>query len=106
VVTAGRVFGLCRRLYCLDLARGLKELWSEDRPAFTKYGTLVADDRRVLAISMTGEMVLWDAHAEEYRELGRLKSLKNETGLYSHSAFVGDRVYLRGTATLMAIKLA
>ncbi|CAN5519408.1 PQQ-like beta-propeller repeat protein [soil metagenome] len=105
VVTAGRVFGLWRRLYCLDLANGLKELWSAEGDGFAKYGALVADDLRVLAITMTGELILFDAKAAEYTELARLKVLEGETGLYSHPALVKNRIYIRGSNSLVACVL-
>lgn len=105
VVTAGRVFGVWRRLFCLDVAKSLKELWTADLPVFTKYATLVADEQRVLCIAMTGEMILFDAKADDFHELGKLKVFEQETGLYSHPAFVGNRVYLRGSSALLAIKL-
>ncbi len=106
VVTVGRVFGLWRRLFCLDIAKGLKEVWTDDRPPFTRYGTLVADGSRVLCIALTGELLLIDANAGEYRELGRLKVFAEEAGMYSHPALVGDRIYLRGSSSVVAVAMA
>lgn len=105
VVSAGRVFGVWRRLFCLDLAKGLKELWSADESAFAKYGTLVADESRVLFISMSGELILLDANAVDYSPLAKLKLFDDETGLYSHPGFVQNRMYVRGSKSLIAVQL-
>lgn len=105
VVCGGRLFGHWRRLYCLDIAAGLKEVWSDEAAALGKYATLVADAERVLAIGLSGDLVLYDGKADDCRELGRLKAVENESGLYSHAAFVKDRVYLRASAAVLAIEL-
>lgn len=105
VVTCGRVFGVWRRLFCLSLAKNLKELWTADDQAFTKYGTLVADDARVLFISLSGELILIDARAEDFNPIARMKVLEEESSLYSHPAFIGDRLYLRGAKSLYALRL-
>lgn len=104
VVAAGRVFGVWRRLYCLDLRNGLKELWNHDRPAFTKHATLVTDGDRVLAVALTGEILLFDAKADDFHELGRIPPVAGESGLYSHLAITGSALYLRTTSRLLAMK--
>ena len=102
VMTAGRVFGVWRRLYCLDLANGLKEVWQADDPAFAGYCTAVADETRVLIVTLRGELVLVDATAA-YVELGRLKVLEGDRGLYAHPAFVGTRAYIRGSNAVVCV---
>jgi outer membrane protein assembly factor BamB len=106
VVTAGRVFGVWRRLYCLDLADGLKELWQSDDPAFAGYCTAVADESRVLIVTLRGELVVADATASVYTELGRLKVLEDDKGLYAHPAFVGTRAYIRGSNAMICVDLS
>lgn len=105
IVVGNRVLGVWRRLYCLDLGKNLKELWSADDQAFTKYCAIVSDGTRALVIGMAGELILLDALADRYQPLGKLKALDSETGLYSHPAFVGGRIYLRGSASLTASRL-
>jgi outer membrane protein assembly factor BamB len=106
VVTAGRVLGVWKRLYALDVKAGLKEKWDSDDKAFHRYTALVASDRRALAVSLEGELVLFDPTADEWEALGRLKVFAAEKGLYSHPAFVGKRVYVRGSSAVVCIDLA
>ena len=107
VVTADRVFGVWNRLYCLNLKDGLKPLYDEGNQAYSAYCAAVATDTRVLMIARSGELVLIDATANEYTELGRLAVFgKEEKGLYAHPAFVGTRVYIRGSASLVCVDLA
>lgn len=105
VVIGSRILGIWRKLYCLDLSKNLKEIWSADDQAFTKYCSIVTDDRRALITSLAGELILIDPLDARYRLLGKLKALDSESGLYSHPAFVGNRIYLRGSASLVAMAL-
>jgi outer membrane protein assembly factor BamB len=106
VVVGDRVFGVWKRLYCLDLADELKEKWDAADDAFGRYAAVVAADKRALVVSLEGELVLFDTAADEWAELGRLKVFAKEKGLYSHPAFVGKRVYVRGSSTVARFDLA
>lgn len=105
VVCGNRLFGVWRRLYCLDLSRNLRELWSADDTAFNKYCTIVADDHRVMVISMAGELILFDAAADDFDPIARLKPFAGDAGMYSHPAFVGRRIYMRSGNALVALDL-
>ncbi len=105
VAVGGRVFGVWRRLFCLNASDDLKMAWEADDRAFTRYAALVATDARVLAVTLEGDLVLFDAAAAGFRELGRLNVLPGEKGLYSHPAFVGTRAYVRGGSTLVCLDL-
>ncbi|QJW98992.1 hypothetical protein FTUN_6588 [Frigoriglobus tundricola] len=106
VVAGGRVFGVWNRLYCLDLSAGLKELYSESATAFSGYCAAVATDSRVLVVPRSGELILLDAAAAEYSELGRVTAFgKDEKGVYAHPAFVGTRVYVRGHSSIRCFEL-
>jgi outer membrane protein assembly factor BamB len=104
VVTAGKVFGVWNRLYCLS-ADTLKEVYEETAPAFGAYCAIVASDTRVLVLSRTGELILLDATAKEFTELARLSVFKGEKGLYAHPAFAGTRAYVRGSASVVCVEL-
>jgi outer membrane protein assembly factor BamB len=104
-VVGDRVFGIWRRLFCLNLKDNLKTIWESDNQAFTKYASIVASESRVLVMTLEAEFILVDAKADEYTELGRVKVLPNEKGLYSHPAFVGKRVYVRGGNSLSCLEL-
>jgi outer membrane protein assembly factor BamB len=103
VLVGDRIIGVWRRLYSLDLKAGLKESYENNDQAYTKYCAVVSDGQRVLVITMEGELILIDGTADEYEEIGRLKVLDKEKGLYSHPAFVGRRIYLRGSTALTAL---
>src|SRR5205807_2155867 len=60
VAAAGRVFGAWNGLHCLDLKK-LEPAWFNRESVFAKYVTLVASDDRVLAVTLAGELVLFDA---------------------------------------------
>jgi outer membrane protein assembly factor BamB len=106
VMAGDRVFGVWNRLYCLNLKDGLKELYDESNTAFSGYCSVVATDTRVLIVPRSGELILLDATAKEYTELGRLAVFgKEEKGVYAHLALVGTRVYLRGTASITCIDI-
>lgn len=106
VVVRDRVFGLWNRLYCLNLKDGLKEIYDEGNQAFTGYCAVVASDEQVLVMSKRGELILLDARAGEYTELGRVTTLgQEEKGMYAHPAFVGTRIYLRGSRSVVCLDL-
>jgi outer membrane protein assembly factor BamB len=106
VVAGDRVFGVWNRLYCLDLKNGLKELYDESGTAFAGYCAAVATDSRVLVVSRAGELILLDALAKEYTELARLAVFgKDEKGVYAHPGFVGTRVYVRGSTSVVCVEL-
>ncbi len=99
VAVGERIFGLGKRLYCLNAANGLKEIWDSNDPAFGKYAALVATDKRVLAMTLESLFILFDATGDEFRELGRVKLFPEEKGFYSHPAFVGASAYARSSSS-------
>lgn len=105
VVAAGRVFGVWRRLFCLDLAKGLEPVWESDDQAFGGYCAAVTDGRRVLVVTARGELVLIDARAGEFAPLGRVRLWAEERGLYAHPAFVGTRAFVRGGGEVVCVEL-
>ena len=100
IVVGDRAFGIWSRLYCLDLKNGLKEEWDSDDRAFGRYGALVATDERVLAITLESELILFDPRAGKFDPISRVKVFPDEAGLYSHPAFVGTRMYVRGSSSV------
>lgn len=105
IATAGRLFGAHKRLFCLDLKNGLKTIWSSDDGAFDGFCSLVASETRVLATCLRGEVILFDAQADSFKELGRWTLFGEEQMGYAHPALAGTRLYLRGNAELLCIEL-
>lgn len=105
VVVGDRVFGAWHGLFCLDSKNGLKPIWKADDPAFNDYATAVASDDRVLIISKHGELLLLDATGDSYKLISRVKAFEDDPGVYSHPAFVGSRMYLRGSEETLCVEL-
>jgi outer membrane protein assembly factor BamB len=105
VVTRGRVFGAHLGLRCLDVQKGLKPVWHRDDDALGDYTTLIADDERVLAITLGGELILLDGRADECAIISRLRVFDDDVEVYSHPALVGTRLYVRGGSSVVCVDL-
>ncbi len=105
VVIGDRLFGIASGLHCLDLNSKLKPLWTGEDPAFLEHASLIAAPGRLLVITGEAELILLDAAASEMKILGRQKALDGESGLLSHPALVGTRLYLRGTSEIVCLDL-
>jgi outer membrane protein assembly factor BamB len=106
VVTRGRVFGAHLGLRCLDLQNGLKQIWVREDAALGDYATLIADNERVLVITLNGELILLDAKSEHYAIISRLRLFEGDVEVYSHPALVGTRLYARGGYSVVCVDLA
>jgi outer membrane protein assembly factor BamB len=107
VVAADRVFGIWNRFFCLNLKDGLKTLYDEAMQAYSAYCAAVATETRVLVVTRSGELILLDATADEYTEMNRLAVFgKDDKGVYAHPAFVGTRMYLRGSSSVVCVELS
>lgn len=106
VVTNGRVFGATReRLYCLDLQQGLRPIWDRKENTMGDHATLIADEERVLVITLGGELILLDARADKEPILDRMQLFQEDVEVYSHPALVGTRLYARGGSSVMCVEL-
>lgn len=105
VVVNDRLFGVHDGLHILDLTRKLKSIAQSDDRAFSEYASLIANPTRVLATTLRGELVLFDAKADKFAPLARLQLFEDEEGLYSHPALVGTRLYVRGSKSVVCLEL-
>jgi outer membrane protein assembly factor BamB len=105
VVTCGRVFGTHLGLRCLDVRNGLKPVWHRDDDALGDYATLIADEERVLVITLGGELILLDGRADECAIISRLRVFDDAVEVYSHPALVGTRLYVRGGSSVVCVDL-
>jgi outer membrane protein assembly factor BamB/ABC-type phosphate/phosphonate transport system substrate-binding protein len=105
VSTCGRLFGACPGLHCLDLQKGLHEVWHHEEDSLADYATLIADDARVLLITLTGELLLLDAKSETCAIISRLRLFGDDVELYSQPALADQRLYARAGTTLMCVDL-
>ena len=105
VVTNGRVFGAHAGLYCLDLRNGLKAVWYREEEDMGDHASLIADEERVLVVTLGGELILLDARADTCGVISRTRLFPEEVEVYSHPALVGTRLYARGGATVLCAEL-
>jgi len=105
VLAAGRIFGVSRGLHCLDVRSGLKRLWHLEDEALDDYATVLADDERVLVVTLGGELLLLDAQANQATVISRLRVFEEDVEMYCHPALVGTRLYLRGGFHLACLEL-
>ncbi len=106
VVVGSKVFGIWNELYCLDIEQGLKTAWTASDPSFRLYGSLLASGDRLMISGASGELLLLDAEAPEFKVLSRLEVFHTPNAeLYSHPAMVGSRIYLRGENALVCVEL-
>lgn len=105
VVAGGRVFGADGGVFCLDARANLKPVWQHEDNKLGDYATLLADDERVLVITLGGELILLDAGADDFRVLSRLKLFDEEVEVYSHPALVRSRLFVRGGESVGCVDL-
>lgn len=105
VMTCGRVFGAHLGLRCLDVQKGLKPIWHPEDAALADHAALIADEERVLVITLGGELILLDAKADTCAILSRLRVFDDDVEVYSHPALVGARLYVRGGSNVVCVDL-
>jgi hypothetical protein len=66
---------------------------------------LIADDQRVLVITVHGELLLLDARAGQCDVISRLKVFEDDVEVYSHPALVGSRLFIRGGTSVRCVDL-
>jgi len=90
-------------LTCLDLQDELKEKWRLRDRSISDYGAIVASDERMMVIA-DGELLLLGTDGNK-KILSRQKIFSESIPIYSHPAFVGRRMYVRGETKLLCIEL-
>ena len=106
VVAHGRVFGAHPGLQCLDVQNGLRPVWRWEGDSLRDHATLIADDERVLVVTLGGELILLDARADTCGIISRLRLFDDDVEVYSHPALVGTRLYARGGSSVVCVELA
>ncbi len=105
VVTRGRVFGAHLGLHCLDARQKLKRVWQLKDDTIGDHASFIADDDRVLVISISGELILLAADGDHCEVISRLRVFDDEVEVYSHPALVGSRLYLRGGSSVVCVDI-
>src|SRR5439155_1180818 len=91
-------------LYCLD-TENLQTLWTADDAEFNDYAAAVASGDRLLIVSKHGELLLIDATADHFRLISRQKIFADDSGVLSHPALVGRKLFLRGSDEIVCLDL-
>jgi len=107
VIVAGRVFATAYgEMYCLDLKNGLKTIWVMEDDMFFDHSNVIGGNGRVLAWTNSGDLLLLDATANEFKPISRLRPFGDASAdSMSHPAIVGNRLYLRGPNELACFEL-
>lgn len=93
-------------LYCLDLKDALRTIWSRQDERFYDHTNLIAGNNRILMWTTTCDLVLLDAEAPDYAEVGAFRPFADdEASSMAHPALVGDRLYLRDGRHLVCYQL-
>jgi outer membrane protein assembly factor BamB len=85
--------------------KGLKPVWHWEEEALRDHATLIADDERVLVITLGGELILLDGKADTWAVISRLRLFDDDVEVYSHPALVGTRLYARGGSSVVCVDL-
>lgn len=106
IVVANRVLGVWEGLRCLDAVNGLKTIWIGEDGAFGDYAAIVGTAERCMVITKYGELLLFDPTANEFALISKQTSaFDDDPGVYSHPAFVGKRMFLRGSQEVVCLGL-
>jgi len=108
ILLDGKVYGCYEGLFCLDLADGLRTVWSAKDPAFDDYAALLGSGDRVLVVTCGGELLLVRAGSPAYELVSRLQVfpiVPKRSEVYSHPALVGSRLYLRDSRSACCLDL-
>ena len=115
VMFGHRMFCAQEKLFELACtSRGLEEPTAPRSGPFATYAALVAGPTSVLAIGNSGQLVMFDGGPSR-REPSTLAVLAADPGddagggknpVFSHPAFVGTRMFIRGDSELVCVELA
>jgi outer membrane protein assembly factor BamB len=106
VIVGNRLFGASHDLYCLNLDKSLQPIYEAPEEAFVDHVSLIASTDKLLISTGAAELLLIDARADKFKIISRQQILEGESGLLSHPALVGKRLYLRGSREVVCVDLA
>jgi outer membrane protein assembly factor BamB len=106
VVVGNRLFGASQELYALKLDKNLELAYEAQDEAFAEHVSIIASPDRLLITTGTGELILAAAQGDKFKVLSRQTVLEGESGLLSHPAIVGKRLFVRGSREVVCVDLA
>lgn len=107
IIVGDRVFATAYgEMYCLDLKDKLKTVWVAEDDMFYDHSNVIGGNGRVLVWTQSGDLLLLDAAANEFKPIARLRPFgEGKVDSMSHPAIVGSRLYLRGPSELACFQL-
>ena len=107
VVLDGRVFcSAYGELFCLDLKRDLKTVWSEQRDIFYEHTSLIAGNKRVLVWTTPADLLLLRADTDSFQVVSHLRPFgDDDVESMSHPAVIDSRLYLRNDEKLLCLDI-
>lgn len=100
-----RLIGISDGLLCLDATRNLIQIWHTDDDPLRDYASLIGSHDRLLIVSLKGQLTLAKTGGDIFEKISELQLFEDESGLYSHPALVGRRIYVRGSKSLICLDL-
>lgn len=95
VISGDRLIGIHNGLHCLSLTDHLKSVWRLKDRAFRNYGSLIANDQRVVALTFKSELVLIDVQQPQPVILSRLLLEEDGSDCWSHPALAQRALFVR-----------
>jgi outer membrane protein assembly factor BamB len=103
VVQDGAIYGFDDGIFCcLDLKTG-KRLWKAGRYGHGQV-LLLADQKLLLIVSETGEVVLVAANSERHEEIARFQAISGKT--WNHPIVAHGRLYVRNAEEMACFELS
>ncbi|MFN4257736.1 MAG: PQQ-binding-like beta-propeller repeat protein [Gemmataceae bacterium] len=101
IVTGGLIPPPQVTLRCVDPRTG-KETWNRPKVGAYHASLLRTGDNKMLMLSDTGELILFDPNAKEYQELARSKVCGKT---WAHPALANGLLYLRDDKELICLRM-
>lgn len=102
VIHDSRIYGLDDGIFCcVDVETG-KRLWKKGRYGHGQV-LLLADQRAILVLGESGEVILVAANPERHEELGRFQAIEGKT--WNHPVVAHRRLYVRNAEEMACYEL-
>ena len=105
VVVGNRAYGAAYgELYCLDVEDGLRTVWVVQNDMFYDHVNVIAGKDRVLAWTMSGDLLLLRTGTDKYDVVSHLRPFgSDEIDSMSHPAIVDSAIFLRAKGKLACL---
>lgn len=105
VVRDGHAYGLNGVvLQCVDVETG-KAVWKKRRRPSFGFGQIMGAGEHLIALTESGEVVLFEANPKRYRERASLQVLAGEETCWNNPTLAGDLLLVRNSVEAVALRL-